>query len=283
MANEALINYLEPFGSEIITGALHVSDEHEMQKGVIYLHDGLIVYAKTDVYIDKIAIFMMMSWQNGSVKFLENEKLPYIRSSYEPHVLIYEYAKLEDLYPGIKELRSNLILSYLESESIMAPNGRSSEIPDLENYNLYLETELASHSAKSYMLKLGQSFIGTSKNCNIAVDHPTVSKFHCRIDLSHDAMVIRDLGTHNGTFLENKMIAKAFLAPGDTISLGELSFRINQVPKRKFARETADIKGFQANVFYSISQPDKYDVSCETDDFGTEAIHVKDSDVLVGR
>src|SRR5438046_535628 len=74
--------------------------------------------------------------------------------------------------------------------------------------------------AQSIELKLGVNRFGRNATKDIPIDDPTVSGTHCEVLLAHDSVVIRDLGSTNGTFINDVAIQEARLEAGQTIRLG---------------------------------------------------------------
>src|SRR5262245_16017969 len=67
----------------------------------------------------------------------------------------------------------------------------------------------------------GEVRLGRSSQCEIQIDHPTISRAHTCIELS--PLRVRDLGSHNGTDLGGRRLAPEIaepLAVGDVIRLG---------------------------------------------------------------
>ena len=70
-------------------------------------------------------------------------------------------------------------------------------------------------------LKLGDTTIGRSPSCDIVLDDKRVSKKHAAIKTVGVTSTIRDLGSTNGTFIENDRVEQHELRQGDTITIGE--------------------------------------------------------------
>jgi diguanylate cyclase (GGDEF)-like protein len=62
--------------------------------------------------------------------------------------------------------------------------------------------------------------IGRGIDCGISLQHPSVSRHHCRIWREDDAFWIEDCGSTNHTYLNGTAITKAQLRDGDQISVG---------------------------------------------------------------
>lgn len=65
--------------------------------------------------------------------------------------------------------------------------------------------------------------IGRSDDCDVAIDHPTVSTHHARLSWSGGVLVVEDLASANGTFLDGQRIKSARCRPGADIRCGAAS------------------------------------------------------------
>lgn len=73
---------------------------------------------------------------------------------------------------------------------------------------------------KTVNLKDGAITIGRSDDNDIQIKDSTVSSQHAKIVTYYEASYIEDLGSTNGTFVNGKRIQKHILNPGDVVSLG---------------------------------------------------------------
>lgn len=66
--------------------------------------------------------------------------------------------------------------------------------------------------------------------CDIYLDDPTISKFHCLVMRSADEMFyVRDLGSANGTQVNGRKITEEALLDGDEVSFANLSYHLRLV------------------------------------------------------
>lgn len=91
-----------------------------------------------------------------------------------------------------------------------------------------------SHVGQLFRLRPSSTLIGRDPGCDIVLDDPTVSRQHAKIraiegESGEKTFVIHDLGTENGTFVNNEEITKKELNDGDLISLGRTKFVFKQV------------------------------------------------------
>ncbi len=71
-------------------------------------------------------------------------------------------------------------------------------------------------------LKPGLNSIGRSQDNDFTIDDPSVSSRHCRLLVEVDSVSVEDLGSTNGTFLNDEPITRAIARPGQTIRLGSV-------------------------------------------------------------
>lgn len=81
--------------------------------------------------------------------------------------------------------------------------------------------------------------IGRTREAGLTVDHPMVSRRHCELSESNGLVLIRDLGSLNGTFVGAKQINEAPLRPADEFTVGPVTFRVEY----KYAGEGTAVEG----------------------------------------
>lgn len=70
--------------------------------------------------------------------------------------------------------------------------------------------------------------IGRSADCDIRLDDVRgVSRNHCRLYVMDNGLRIQDLGSQNGTVVQNKKIADAIVKPGISFRVGEVCFLVH--------------------------------------------------------
>lgn len=66
--------------------------------------------------------------------------------------------------------------------------------------------------------------IGRDITCSITVNDPLVSRRHCEVLLQNGAVIVRDLGSSNATFVNAMPIRQLEVKPGDEIAIGSAIF-----------------------------------------------------------
>ncbi|MCA9151187.1 MAG: FHA domain-containing protein [Planctomycetales bacterium] len=72
--------------------------------------------------------------------------------------------------------------------------------------------------------------IGRGGDVDLKLAHPLVSRRHCELLESDGSVVVRDLGSLNGTFIGSERIEEAPLAPGELLTVGTVTFRASYQP-----------------------------------------------------
>jgi pSer/pThr/pTyr-binding forkhead associated (FHA) protein len=78
-------------------------------------------------------------------------------------------------------------------------------------------------------LNLGVNRIGRSPDADFKIEHPTISALHCEFVLSDGAVLLRDCGSTNGTFVDGARVKEATLIPGQTVHLGDVELFVETI------------------------------------------------------
>src|SRR4051812_29122611 len=68
--------------------------------------------------------------------------------------------------------------------------------------------------------------IGRNSDSDIQVSLGVVSRHHCELSVKKDTVAVRDMGSSNGTYVNNKRVQQAELHAGDTITVGPVVFTV---------------------------------------------------------
>ena len=66
----------------------------------------------------------------------------------------------------------------------------------------------------------------SSRLCDFAVDHGSVSKLHCILVKTDGLIYMRDLGSTNGTRVNGQRVLRGALLPGDEISFSGAAYTV---------------------------------------------------------
>ncbi|MEQ1664749.1 MAG: FHA domain-containing protein [Bdellovibrionales bacterium] len=85
-------------------------------------------------------------------------------------------------------------------------------------------------------LKPGRNLVGRAPHCNIIIPSKNVSKEHATIEVYGDKIIVTDLGSRNGTFVNGVQIKSHTLLPGQHIAMYDIIFEI--VEQKKSSEKT---------------------------------------------
>ena len=81
--------------------------------------------------------------------------------------------------------------------------------------------------APSLPFRNSEAVIGRAEGCDLPLNLPMISSHHARVYRAGDSILIEDLDSANGTFLNGRRIeGSAIIRPGDLVSLGSYTFRL---------------------------------------------------------
>jgi predicted component of type VI protein secretion system len=83
------------------------------------------------------------------------------------------------------------------------------------------------HKGKSMTLPGEVVVVGRDPEADIRVNSTEVSRLHCELHIRGERVIVKDLGSRNGTFINGEAIfSEAELHPGDTLHVGAMVFEL---------------------------------------------------------
>jgi diguanylate cyclase (GGDEF)-like protein len=78
---------------------------------------------------------------------------------------------------------------------------------------------------RKYSLESPSVTLGRSNKCDIQIDQESVSRAHSKITNAGRSVKIRDLGSTNGTYVNDELVEERTLVDGDFIKIGRTIFK----------------------------------------------------------
>jgi pSer/pThr/pTyr-binding forkhead associated (FHA) protein len=70
------------------------------------------------------------------------------------------------------------------------------------------------------------TLFGRDDDCDVRLNQKGVSKLHCVVVKTDGLLLVRDLGSTNGTRVNGQRIRRAALLPNDSLSIANVSFQV---------------------------------------------------------
>jgi len=84
----------------------------------------------------------------------------------------------------------------------------------------------AGSNGRAHELNVDKTTIGRVDDNTFQVADPSVSSHHCEVLLQGSDIVIKDLNSTNGTFINGEKISESVLKPGQTLRLGQIELQL---------------------------------------------------------
>jgi diguanylate cyclase (GGDEF)-like protein len=78
---------------------------------------------------------------------------------------------------------------------------------------------------KKFNLESSSIIIGRSSKCDVQIDQESVSRNHCKLINTGKSVIVRDLGSTNGTYVNDEPVDEHVLRDGDLIKIGRTIFK----------------------------------------------------------
>lgn len=89
----------------------------------------------------------------------------------------------------------------------------------------FIEAINGIHKGKRYKLKKSTLF-GRSEQCDVQLQDDKISRQHARLDIIGGALKITDMGSANGSYINNNKITSSYARSEDQLKLGDSEFKI---------------------------------------------------------
>ncbi len=81
-------------------------------------------------------------------------------------------------------------------------------------------------TGRAHELKVDKTTIGRVEDNAFQIAEPSVSSHHCEVLLRGAEVVVKDLNSTNGTFINDEKITESVLKPGNTLRIGHIELRL---------------------------------------------------------
>jgi pSer/pThr/pTyr-binding forkhead associated (FHA) protein len=98
----------------------------------------------------------------------------------------------------------------------------------------------AGMTGRTHELKADKTTIGRVEDNTFQITEPSVSSHHCEVLLQGKEVLVRDLNSTNGTFINGEKISESVLKTGQILRLGQIEMRLETDAPATSAKKPID-------------------------------------------
>ena len=122
----------------------------------------------------------------------------------------------------------------------------------------------AGMTGRTQELKVDKTTIGRVEDNTFQIAEPSVSSHHCEVLLRGSDVVVRDLNSTNGTYINGEKVTENVIKPGQILRLGQIEMRLETdapaAPAKKHIDQTLVMqRGVSLNELEQGSRPGGFD------------------------
>jgi pSer/pThr/pTyr-binding forkhead associated (FHA) protein len=181
--------------------------------GYVFLQQGQVIHAMCGTVEGEEAVYLMLSWPGGTF-ILDQDILPHKRTiNMTWEQLLFEGARRADV--GNVTPRS------------MTPVTTANPLTSTRAKDSQPKLIISAEGQPSTTFELQQEYtrLGRAEDSELHIPEGSISNRHCIFILSGADVVLRDLNSSNGTYVNGEQISETVLRPGDNIQVGVIDIK----------------------------------------------------------
>ncbi len=120
-------------------------------------------------------------------------------------------------------------------------------------------------TGRTHELKVDKTTIGRVEDNTFQIAEPSVSSHHCEILLRGTDVVVRDLNSTNGSYINGEKVSESVLKPGQILRLGQIEMRLETDttagPHKKVDQTMVMQRGVSLNELEQAGRPSGFDTA----------------------
>jgi pSer/pThr/pTyr-binding forkhead associated (FHA) protein len=181
--------------------------------GYVFLQQGQAVHAMCGTVEGEEAVYLMLSWPPGTF-VLNDDILPHKRTiSLTWEQLLFEGARRADVGAVSPVSMDPVVTAHPLTNTRVKDNQPKLIISHGDGPPLTIE------------LQHEYTHLGRAEDNELSLPEPSISSRHCVFILSGADVVVRDLNSSNGTYVNGEQISETILRPGDNIQVGVIDIK----------------------------------------------------------
>ncbi len=104
-------------------------------------------------------------------------------------------------------------------------------------------------TGRTHELKADKTTVGRVEDNAFQIAEPSVSSHHCEVLLRGNDVIIKDLNSTNGTFINGEKISESPIKPGQILRLGQIEMRLEtEAPPTPAPKKLTETMAMQRGV-----------------------------------
>jgi len=190
--------------------------------GHIFLDKGLAVNGETSHQAGENAFMEMLGWTDVTYTWVDNHRAPSVNMSHTVQDLLVRHILLE----GTSHIRTG----HIKFDPTQSKKINANETRTITGTNVFFILSLEIESPEiipfTYVVKSNQVRMGRDMDNDLPLLDTSVSRRHALIVATQDALLVRDLGSKNGTSIDGQSISQGIARAGQIITLGDVNCRV---------------------------------------------------------
>jgi pSer/pThr/pTyr-binding forkhead associated (FHA) protein len=136
---------------------------------------------------------------------------------------------------------------------------------------------------RSFPIESEKVVIGRTSQADIQIPLEEISRRHTEIQVAGDKLIVRDLGSSNGTYANNRRVQEAQLRAGETLTVGPVVFTVLVDGKPTVIKPVRTVLSSPKSARSSSKEEEKFFIEPslnDESDIDLEKIDLNDSAVL---
>ena len=120
-----------------------------------------------------------------------------------------------------------------------------------------LKVTAGKHAGQEVRIGVPKFFVGRAEDCQLRPKSDLISRHHCVLLVDDEAAAIRDLGSRNGTYVNDERVnGERTLITGDRLKIGPLEFEVRIIDAAKKRPKVNSIREAATRTAQSAAQSD---------------------------
>jgi pSer/pThr/pTyr-binding forkhead associated (FHA) protein len=115
-------------------------------------------------------------------------------------------------------------------------------------------------------LRTEDTIVGRQQGCDLRIPSPDVSRRHCRLSMRSECLVVEDLASSNGSYVNGVRIqGEELLRPGDALAIGPVTFRVEYALSTSALKQLAPAAPVVPAIIEEVEVVEEVEVHIEAD------------------